>query len=268
MVFSRMCLALISERVPHVLKGIADDAFQLLVFKDCTTMEAVVKECRRFEEAKKRRITANFVRLPNTTPTSTCEDTSLQADHIAKLIRRELEAMFPVNTFTRPTEQQEPVLPVSAVQAVIRRKINRLHVPTYPPGRRTSFTRLDYDSPPPNTSSNRRDPAAWRTPDNRPICFQCNAVGHIARYCDTAAISGTTAHARSHRTVIGTRLVTSSLHLPAPILKMTDTSPLLLDTTARHLHVAANHCPPPPAAPSPRSMSPVNRKTKRCSFER
>ncbi|KAG0444899.1 hypothetical protein HPB47_013248, partial [Ixodes persulcatus] len=53
--------------------------------------------------------------------------TSLQSDHISKLIRRELEAMFPVNTFTRPTEQQEPVLPVSAVQALIRQKINRIH---------------------------------------------------------------------------------------------------------------------------------------------
>lgn len=236
-----------SEKLPHVLKGIADHAFQLLVFKDCTTMEEVVKECRRFEEAQKRRITANIVRLPNTTPTSTCEDTSLQADHVAKLIHRELEAkaMFPVNTFTRPTEQQEPVLPVSTVQAVIRQEINRLHVPKYPPGRRTPFTRLDYDSLPPNASSNLRDPAAWRTPDNRPICFQCNAVGHIARYCHNR---GTTVHACSDRTVIGPHLVTSSLHLSAPILKMTDSSPLLLDTAARHLHVSANHCPPLPAA--------------------
>ncbi|XP_040068934.1 zinc finger MYM-type protein 1-like [Ixodes scapularis] len=54
--------------------GNADDAFQLIVFKDCATVDAVIQECRRFEEAKKRRITANFTRLPNTTPTSTCED--------------------------------------------------------------------------------------------------------------------------------------------------------------------------------------------------
>lgn len=64
-------------------------------------MKEAVKECQRFEEAKERRITVNFDRLLNSTPTSTSEDTSLQADHTAKLIR-ELEAMFLANTFTGP----------------------------------------------------------------------------------------------------------------------------------------------------------------------
>ncbi|CAN7942345.1 unnamed protein product [Ixodes hexagonus] len=28
-----------------------------------------------------------------------------------------------------------------------------------------------------------RMPDMWRTPENRPICFSCGLVGHIARYC-------------------------------------------------------------------------------------
>ncbi|XP_042142191.1 uncharacterized protein LOC121833151, partial [Ixodes scapularis] len=76
-----------SERISHILKGIADDAFQLLVFKDCSTVETLVKECRRFEEAKKRRITSNFTRLPNTTATSTCEKTPTSDTQIAKIFK-------------------------------------------------------------------------------------------------------------------------------------------------------------------------------------
>ncbi|XP_040075474.3 uncharacterized protein LOC120847682, partial [Ixodes scapularis] len=75
-----------ADKVTHILKGIADNAFQLIVFKDCATVDAVIQECRRFEEAKKRRITANFTRLPNTTPTSTCEDPPISESQIIRIL--------------------------------------------------------------------------------------------------------------------------------------------------------------------------------------
>ncbi|XP_042148270.1 uncharacterized protein LOC115310443 [Ixodes scapularis] len=121
-----------TDRIEHILKGIADDAFQLLVIKDCSTVDEVIKECRRFEAAKTRRIAHKFNRLPNTPATSSCEDTDASSVQITKIVRRELEAMMPTTVFRPPQ---------------------------------------------------RRDPAAWRTPDNRPICFHSNVVGHVARYC-------------------------------------------------------------------------------------
>ncbi|XP_037515261.2 solute carrier family 2, facilitated glucose transporter member 8-like [Rhipicephalus sanguineus] len=54
-----------ADKIAHILKGIADDAFNLLIVKDCTTVDAVVKECQRFEQAKSRHISRQFVRLPN-----------------------------------------------------------------------------------------------------------------------------------------------------------------------------------------------------------
>ncbi|XP_049519578.1 uncharacterized protein LOC125943984 [Dermacentor silvarum] len=45
-----------SDKVGHVLKGIADDAFNLLLCRNCATVDAIAKECRRFEQAKSRRI--------------------------------------------------------------------------------------------------------------------------------------------------------------------------------------------------------------------
>lgn len=41
-----------SEQILHVLKSITEDAFQLLFFKDCMTIDALVKECWRFEDVK------------------------------------------------------------------------------------------------------------------------------------------------------------------------------------------------------------------------
>lgn len=38
-----------STQVEQILKGIADNAFNLLVFTNCTTVALAIAECRRFE---------------------------------------------------------------------------------------------------------------------------------------------------------------------------------------------------------------------------
>lgn len=186
------------EKVGHVLKGIADDAFNLLVCKDCNTVDAIIKECRRFELAKSRRITTQFARLPNTAATSTCEaaflpsppppvtrsmDTGPSDNVVTRIVRRELEAMAPAAVPPRMTESNFPT--VSLIQAVVREEFANMgihpvcsvsHHPLRQAPPRAVF-RSDY------VSSRYRNPAEWRTPDDRPICFNCRRVGHVARYC-------------------------------------------------------------------------------------
>lgn len=187
-----------ADKVGHILKGIADDAFNLLMCKDCTTVQSVIKECRRFEQAKGRRLTTNFTRLPNTAPTSSCEDRCLSEHRppetdmspattgsLTRLIRRELEAMAPT---TLP--QSETCLPsIPLIQAVVREEVAKLafqpvcavrgpgvHAPhlssSY--GGRNEYQPSTYRS---------RYLSEWRTPDDKPICFHCRRVGHVARYC-------------------------------------------------------------------------------------
>nr|XP_037280312.1 uncharacterized protein LOC119173612 [Rhipicephalus microplus] len=115
-----------SEKVAHILKGITDDAFNLLVFRNSSTIDDVIKECRRFEDAKSRRITPHFSRLPNTAATSTCH------------------------------------LPCLTNTPNMSRGLN--NHPRY------------------------RNPAEWRTSDDRPICFNCGRVGHISRHCANVCI--------------------------------------------------------------------------------
>lgn len=177
-----------ADRVSHILKGIADDAFQLLVIKDCTTVDQVVTECRRFEEAKSRRIVHQFSRLPNTTATSSCVDTCSTTDEITKIVRRELEAMMPAEASSQSLADPEQAVSISVVQSVIRQELNRAsQIPQRPRFQPQPADHLHNGNSVNNTyrDSNRprRDPAAWRTPDNKPICFHCEGVGHISRYC-------------------------------------------------------------------------------------
>lgn len=178
-----------SEKVNHVLKGIADDAFNLLVFKNCTTVDGIIAECRRFEQAKSRRIGHNFARLPNTAATSSCEDQpprphdTTPSPTLTRLIRREVEAMSPA---TSPQYLAGPdTATISLIQAVVRQEIDNLGVPSV-----CAFHQAGSSDPRPPPSSRRqysyprgRNPADWRTPDDRPICFHCRGIGHISRYC-------------------------------------------------------------------------------------
>lgn len=74
-----------SDKVSQTLKGIADDAFNLLEYKDCTTVDTIIQKCRRFEQAKARLIAPQFTRLPNTAASSPCEYTSAP---LARLLLR------------------------------------------------------------------------------------------------------------------------------------------------------------------------------------
>lgn len=191
-----------ADKVGHVLKGIADDAFNLLICKDCNTVEAILKECRRFEEAKCRRIAYQFARLPHTAATSSCEDVTLpprpsltpateaQPESLTKIVRREIEAMTPAAAHHYAHDRTAP--PISLIQAVVRDEIASLGLHSVCAlrrhdtcdGFRAPSPRTDvpphYDVPP---RYRRRSPGEWRTADDRPICFNCHRVGHVARYC-------------------------------------------------------------------------------------
>lgn len=54
-----------ADKFRHVIKGIADDAFHLLVFTNSSTVQDIISECRRFEKAKSRHVLHQFARLPS-----------------------------------------------------------------------------------------------------------------------------------------------------------------------------------------------------------
>lgn len=173
------------EKVNHVLKGIADDAFNLLVFNNVTRIDTILTECRRLEQAKARRVTHGITRLPNTAATSSCDDSVRpvpRCDNLTRIIRREVEAAQPVAT-PFPTPDPSPTT-ISLIQAVVRQELSNVGLhpiqPVYsaePFYRRPSAPRFG------SNYSRQRNLSEWRTLDDKPICFNCRRVGHIARHC-------------------------------------------------------------------------------------
>lgn len=185
------------DKVGHILKGIADDAFNFLLCKDCSTVESVIAECRRFEQAKSRRIIHRFDRFPNTAATSSCEDLPTlhqpaAPENVTRIVRRELEAMAPVPVMSNDNTTGSNLATVSLIQAVVRQEIANMGIS---PNLQSANATPNSASPvvaaatPTLPSAPRRNPAEWRTLDDRPICFTCHRIGHIARHCRSRWIS-------------------------------------------------------------------------------
>ena len=241
-----------AEKVAHILKGIADDAFTLLVFRNSSTVDDVINECRRFEEAKSRRITPHFSRLPNTAATSTCEDirpppAPAAAENIVRLVRREIEAASPVPAQARAPDDSHTI---SLIQTVVRQELANAGIQTLCP-----VNRPDYRPPaPPDLPRNSyarpryRNSAEWRTSDDRPICFCCGRVGHISRHCRSSWNS------QPWPTYSNTRRSPGSSRLPAP----------LEDDAATPSSPARPHRSPSPS--SRLSRSPLRRRSPSPSY--
>ncbi|XP_077485376.1 uncharacterized protein LOC144095558 [Amblyomma americanum] len=125
-----------TNKVGHILKGIAVDAFNLLLCKECATVDSVLQVCRQFEQAKHRRIAPRFDRLPNTAATSSCEDlpTLQQPSHpanLTRIIRRDLEAMTPIAFAPQP-----PDATIALIQAVVRQEFANVGLNSGLPSRR------------------------------------------------------------------------------------------------------------------------------------
>lgn len=186
-----------NEKVGHVRKGIADDAFHLFLFKSPTTVEEVVTMCRELQDARNARVRP-------LSPDSFA--ISLGADKIEdlralirQLIHEELNKVDPIcSAKLSPSAAVAPSL-----QAVVREEIaTALTLPTASPVARPTYADIvrrpcimqqataeeatvapvaPYGSPPlqPPWVPNSRYP---RRLESR-TCFFCGIRGHIARNC-------------------------------------------------------------------------------------
>ncbi|UYV84729.1 hypothetical protein LAZ67_X003238 [Cordylochernes scorpioides] len=164
-------------KLGHLMKGVAEDIYQILIAKDFENVSQFLKECRKIEIMRKRIISSRFERLPNVAPMA------YEEEDLPSLIRRiAQEEIQKIIAQPRPTtdsledlireEVKMNLSPISKRPSILVRNQSR-PFRTYEPSKRTECS-----SPPvlPNSQQ-------WRTPDDRLLCFHCGRPGHIVRYC-------------------------------------------------------------------------------------
>lgn len=190
------------DKIRHIFKGLSQELFSIVAPKSPPTVQTLIKECRKYEELRSGRIsTTLFQRLPEVSLMNACTTADLPG-LIRDIIRDELREFFrslhsPADGSSLNTELQHIR---KSVQDELRAALHPIpptpsvytpapHTPTPICSMQPDTTRC-YSSTPPDTTSYRpqrngplRRTDAWRTPDDRPVCFYCNIPGHIARYC-------------------------------------------------------------------------------------
>lgn len=107
-----------------VLKIIADHAFNLLLCKNCTTIESVLSECRRIDQ----RIDC----LTRTATVSSSDDVSMfrwlsDAQSMAQIVRRELKAVAPAVRYSRQLDND--LATKSLIQSIVQQA--NMGIPTF-----------------------------------------------------------------------------------------------------------------------------------------
>ncbi|UYV66796.1 hypothetical protein LAZ67_4002874, partial [Cordylochernes scorpioides] len=164
------------EIVAHIIKGISEDTYQVLVAKDIQTVDEILKFCRHLTTVKQRRIgRTKFARLSNVMPISCVDDSDDLAGLIRRIVREEIQKVL------SPPEVVNPLREVNALEQTVREEVSRVLQPTR--------AQINVVQQQPRTPYNIDRPTQprktehWRTYDDKPICFHCGRPGHVVRYC-------------------------------------------------------------------------------------
>lgn len=172
------------EKVSHLMKGVAEDIYQILLTREIKTTADFTKWCHYIEDMRQKRIgRRKFERLPNVVPVAAMEngDTDL-VSLIRRIVQEDVNKLInqtdiPSDPYSQPLEEvvqnevERVLAPVLAKPTETRRRPSYAHV--------TRNYRSSVNKPP--MQSRKTD--LWRTADNRPVCFHCGRPGHVVRYC-------------------------------------------------------------------------------------
>ncbi|UYV65069.1 hypothetical protein LAZ67_3003037, partial [Cordylochernes scorpioides] len=173
------------EKVAHLMKGVVEDVYQVILIKEIDTVEAFVDWCQKVEACKQRRIgKPRFERLPNVASIEQPNSSSLE-DLIRRIVREEIKSAL----------HFESIVPeVNSLKKIIHEEVERNLTPIAEQGPYYREQRRHFEGPakptpyyqqqsPTRLTTARRKTDEWRTVDNIPVCFQCGRPGHVARYC-------------------------------------------------------------------------------------
>ncbi|UYV82700.1 hypothetical protein LAZ67_22000606 [Cordylochernes scorpioides] len=107
------------EIVSHIIKGILEEKYQVLVAKDIQTVDEILKFCRHLTTVKQRRIgRTKFARLSNVMPISCVDDSDDLAGLIRLIVREEIKKVF------SSPEVVNPLRKVNALEQTVREEVS------------------------------------------------------------------------------------------------------------------------------------------------
>ncbi|GBN63768.1 hypothetical protein AVEN_139494-1 [Araneus ventricosus] len=181
------------EKVAHLMKGIAEDLYQTLLFQDFITVDEFVKRCREIESLERRRITrTRFQRLPNVSAVSAENDVGDIRSLIREIVREEFGKVLPEMQYYTNDEPESPPDIASMVRKEVMETLSPLAAPrqrnSIPRRNTTSRRSVSVRSPPirreaRNSAVPMRKTDLWRVDSNVPLCYHCGRPGHVLRYC-------------------------------------------------------------------------------------
>uniref|UniRef100_L7LY16 CCHC-type domain-containing protein n=1 Tax=Rhipicephalus pulchellus TaxID=72859 RepID=L7LY16_RHIPC len=192
-----------ADKIKHILKGIDDDAFQMLLAKDPRTVSELATLCQSFDELRKQRVLARRAAVPDeplAALTLGGEHTTLLSEikrYVREEVARQLSCLSYLPTREHATEHLAPAIR-QVIQEQVSEALPSASQPTpvaaplsYAAVAATPPRPVPVPAPPPVRAPTMPFPRAqlsyngnpWRTPDNRPICYFCGYPGHVARLC-------------------------------------------------------------------------------------
>lgn len=177
-----------TDKVSHLMKGIAEDMYQSLLVKNIDSTSTFILECQRIEQMNQRRITKHrFARLPNVVPMASVGANEDLVVLIRQVVREEVQRLS-------ESALQLPSPESPSIDEMIRDEVQNALCPVIPSSARGNPTQTQrrpstYSAVvrqprrPSEPSSIPRQTDMWRTDDNRPVCFHCGRPGHVVRYC-------------------------------------------------------------------------------------
>lgn len=202
-----------SDKIQHILKGIDDGAFQMLLARNPRTVSEVVTLCQSYDELRKQRaLTRPFSsHADSLSSLGTVPEHSPTLQEIKDFVREEVARQLSLVPFTQEPPSRLPptlrtVIAEEVAQAVpVAHHQQSVAAPlTYAPVMQPVASPITYaqvvrrppqqpyppmqqyahrSAPLPTSWAEPRVSTSWRTPDNRPICYACGTPGHVARYC-------------------------------------------------------------------------------------
>lgn len=190
-----------SDKIRHVMKGIEDDAFQMLLSKSPRTVVEVAELCQSYDELRRQRLLTRRSSVPDASVASLAAVTNNDylLGEIKEFIRSEVARQLslltavpgPTPSLAPPLRQMLQEQVSEAIQSPraappLSVPLSYAEVAARPPPSTFSappFAAPPRPIPPVYTTRSPASTGPWRTPDNRPVCFFCGIPGHVARLC-------------------------------------------------------------------------------------